>query len=254
MKNIWIGLFVLALLLPAAALAHFMVLQPSANIVIERDNEIVTVDMRFAHPFEQSLMDNDTPTQFGVMVAGKKHDLLPVVKTIKTNGMRTYRATYKIAQPGDHVFYVAPAPYYEPAEEKFIVHYTKTVVHGFGLQEGWDELVGLKTEIKPLTRPYGLWAGNVFQGQVLLEGKPVPHAEVEVGYDNKNGVTSPAEVFNIQVVHADQNGVFTYAMPRAGWWGFAALSEDENKKIGPDGKPKSIEIGAVIWVCANEMK
>ena len=50
-----------------------------------------------------------------------------------------------------------------------------------------------------------------------------------------------------QVIKADANGVFTYSMPKAGWWGFAALNEDE-KKIKHNGKMYPVEIGAVIWV------
>jgi cobalt/nickel transport protein len=50
-----------------------------------------------------------------------------------------------------------------------------------------------------------------------------------------------------QVIKADQNGVFTYAMPQAGWWGFAALNEDR-EKIKYEEEEKSVEIGAVLWV------
>jgi cobalt/nickel transport protein len=50
-----------------------------------------------------------------------------------------------------------------------------------------------------------------------------------------------------QVVKADADGVFTYAVPRAGWWGFAALNTSD-QKIKRDGEDKDIEIGAVIWV------
>ena len=43
-----------------------------------------------------------------------------------------------------------PQPYWEPAEDAFIIHYTKTVVTAFGDDGGWDEEIGLKTEIVPL--------------------------------------------------------------------------------------------------------
>jgi len=56
------------------------------------------------------------------------------------------------------------------------------VVTAFGDDEGWDREVGLKTEIVPLSKPYGLYAGNVFQGMVKLDGKPVPFCEAEVEY------------------------------------------------------------------------
>ncbi len=253
MKRLWI-VMALALLAPALALAHFMVVQPTADIVVDKEKSVVTVDLRFAHPFEQGIMDMAFPKQFGVLVNGKKTDLKPELKKIDHPDGRTYKVSYKLTRPGDHIFYVEPEPYWEPSENKFIIHYTKAIVHAFGLEEGWDELVGFKTEIKPLTRPYGLWTGNVFQGQVLLDGKSVPFAEIEVSHDNKQGVKSPAEVFNIQVVMADANGVFTYGLPHAGWWGFAALSDSDKKLPGPGGEEKDVELGALIWVYAVDMK
>ena len=36
------------------------------------------------------------------------------------------------------MFYMEPKPYWEPAEDCFIIHYTKTVVTAFGDDEGWD--------------------------------------------------------------------------------------------------------------------
>ena len=113
---------------------------------------------------------------------------------------------------------------------------------------------GLKTEIIPLTRPFGVYAGNVFQGVVKVNGKPVPFTEVEVEYFNEDGKYSAAKgPFVTQVVKCDQDGVFTYALPKAGWWGFAALNEDDvTIKFGEEEKP--IEIGAVLWIQAYNMR
>ena len=255
MKRLNIAVLFTVLLMPALAAAHFMVVQPSMSVVIDQDEMRVIVDVRFAHPFEQDVMDMALPVQFGVLAHGKKIDLKGELKEIKAGNNRTYTAAYRIIRPGDHIFFVKPQPYWEPSEEKFLVHYTKTVVNAFGLEEGWDKLVGFKTEIRPLTRPYGLWTGNAFQGQVLLNGGPVPGAKVEVTYDNSgNKVKAPAQVYHIQVVSADQNGVFTYVMPRAGWRGFAALNEDEKKLKSPEGKLVPVEIGAVIWIKAEDMR
>ena len=52
---------------------------------------------------------------------------------------------------------------------------------------GWDAELGLPTEIVPLSRPFGLWAGNLFQGVVKRDGAPVPHAEVEVEFYDEAG-------------------------------------------------------------------
>jgi cobalt/nickel transport protein len=137
-----------------------------------------------------------------------------------------------------------PQAYWEPAEDTYIIHYTKTFVAAFGADEGWDTPIGLPTEIVPLTRPFGNYAGGVFQGQVLIKGKPAPGAEIEVEFYNKDGkYKAPSDYHVTQVVKADANGVFTFTCPVEGWWGFAALSEADYKI-----KDKSVELGAVLWV------
>jgi cobalt/nickel transport protein len=234
--------------------AHFGVIIPSDDIVSKEDKKDITLQIKFMHPFEGHYMNMEMPKAFGVIVDGKKQDLLQTLKKNVVKGFTTWEASYKIKQPGDYVFFVEPAPYWEPAEESFIIHYTKVIVNALGLEKGWDSEVGLKTEIVPLTRPYGLWAGNVFQGIVKVDGKPVPYAEVEVEYYNEGGkVKAPDEPYITQVVKSDANGVFTYAMPKAGWWGFAALNTADFK-LKHEGKEYPVEIGAVLWVKTREMK
>jgi len=234
--------------------AHFGVIIPSDDIVAKEDRKTITLDVKFIHPFEGHYMNMEMPKAFGVMVEGKKQDLLKTLQKKEVKKFSTWEASYQIKGPGNYAFYVEPAPYWEPAEEAFIVHYTKVIVNALGLEEGWDEEIGLKTEIVPLTRPYGLWAGNVFQGTVKVDGKPVPYAEVEVEYYNEGGkIKPPAEPYITQVVKADQNGVFAYAMPKAGWWGFAALSTADYK-MAREGKEYPVEIGAVLWVKTRDMK
>jgi len=77
---------------------------------------------------------------------------------------------------------------------------------------------------------------------------------VEIEYYNEDGkFQAPADYMVTQTTKADQNGVFTYAAPKAGWWGFAALSTADFK-IKHDGEDKEVEIGAVIWVEFQEWK
>ena len=100
----------------------------------------------------------------------------------------------------------------------------------------------------PLSKPFGLYAGNVFQGIVKRNGKPVPYAEVEIEYYNRGGkYRAPTDYMVTQAIKADGNGVFTYAAPWAGWWGFAALTTAD-ATIRHDGQEKPVELGAVIWV------
>ncbi len=239
----------------SAAPAHFQMIIPSDDIVETRDSRAIDIKIMFIHPFEGHYMNMAQPVQFGVLSGGSKQDLLSSLKPVTKKGHKSFTAVHKLKRPGDKIYYIEPEPYWESAEDCFIIHYTKVIVNAFGLEEGWDEEIGLKTEIVPLTRPYGLYAGNIFQGIVKVGGKPVPFSEVEVEYYNESGrLKAPAAPFITQVIKADAGGIFTYAMPRAGWWGFAALNEDSKKKKGPDGKEKDIEIGAVIWVKTIDMK
>ncbi len=234
--------------------AHFGMIIPSDDIVSKEDSKKIALQVQFIHPFEGHYMNMEKPKAFGVLDGTKKTDLLQTLKKKDVKGFITWETAYRIKRPGDKVFFIEPAPYWEPAEEIFIIHYTKVIVNALGLEQGWDSEIGLKTEIVPLTRPYGLWAGNVFQGIVKVDGKAVPHAEVEVEYYNEDGkIKPPAEPYITQVIKADKNGVFTYAMPKTGWWGFAALNTAEYR-LERGGKKYPVEIGAVLWVRTREMK
>lgn len=244
-----------AFLSPGAAQAHFQEVLPSADIVPEDGERSVTLDLTFTHPMEGGpVMDMGQPVQFGVLAEGRKQDLKSQLKAVKRGENKTaYQASYKLGAPADYVFYLQPAPYWEPAEGKFIVHMTKVVVD-FGSGEGWDQMAGLPAEIEPLVRPYGLWTGSLFRGIVRKNGKAVPFAEIEVEWKNDGSVTAPADPFITQVIKADASGQFAYAMPRAGWWGFAALLEGDKPMKSPDGKMAPVELGALIWVKATDMK
>ncbi len=228
--------------------AHFQVLMPNTDAATQQ-NRNIKFDMFFTHPFEQGpMMEMVKPKAVDLYLNGKKENLMGGIKQVKRSGKSAWEFSYQMKKPGDHIFVVTPDYYFEPAESVFIQHITKTVVNGFGMEEGWDTPVGLKAEIVPLTRPYGLYTGNVFTGKVLYKGKAVPYAEVEVEYYNAGSkVKAPTGTHITQVVKADGNGVFTYAMPFTGWWGFAALIEDD-VKLKKDGKQYPVELGALIWV------
>ena len=88
---------------------------------------------------------------------------------------------------------------------------------------------------------------------VLKNGAAVPFAEIEVEFVNDGSVAAPNDAFITQVLKADANGTFSYAMPHAGWWGFAALLEADAPMTSPEGKAVPVETGALIWVKATDM-
>jgi cobalt/nickel transport protein len=75
----------------------------------------------------------------------------------------------------------------------------------------------------------------------------VAGADVEVEFYNRDKKhEAPSDYMITQVVKTDDNGVFTYAVPFAGWWGFAALNTAA-EKMDHAGTPKDVELGAVLW-------
>ena len=232
--------------LPASA--HFGMIIPSDTMVMQNDDRSVHLAISFSHPFEGVGMNLVKPKKCSVVINGTPQDLLSTLAPAQVMQHDAWQLDYAVKRPGMYVFYMEPQPYWEPAEDSFIIHYTKTVVTAFGNDEGWDRAIGLKTEIVPLSKPYGLYKGNVFQGIVMLNGKAVPYSEIEVEYYNADqAATAPTDYMITQTIKADENGVFTYATPWAGWWGFAALNSADFT-LTHDGQEKNVEIGAVIWV------
>ena len=211
----------------------------------------VTVDFKFWHPFEGQYMNLVKPKAAGLWLGGQSQDLLPLLKEKRQGKFSTWTATVPIKKPGDYYVYMEPQPYWEPAEDCFIVHYTKAPINVMDTGEGWDQPLGLKMEIVPLTRPYGLYEGNSFSGQALYKGKPLAGAEVEVEFCNLKGKRkAPTPSHVTQVVKTGPDGGFSFTMPWAGWWGFAALHTDD-AKMDKDGKAKDVEVGGVIWIYAH---
>lgn len=248
------GLAVIATLGAAAApaFAHFQEILPSADVL--PDGGSVTLDLTFTHPMSQGpTMPMAKPVRFGVVRGDKMTDLTASLVQRTVDGEPAWTAKEDLIEPGAAVFFVEPQPYWEPAEGKFIVHYAKVVVDSYASGEGWDAMVGFPVEIDPLVRPTGLWTGNLFRGIVTKGGEPVPFAEIEIEYVNDGTVAAPNDAFVTQVIKAGPDGVFDYAMPRAGWWGFAALLEADQPMQSPDGKAVPVELGALVWVKAVDM-
>jgi len=235
------------------ALAHFQEITPSADVL--PDGGTVALDLVFTHPVDGGpVMDMERPVRVGVLSAGTVTDLLPALVEKPVEGRLAWTLDHDLVEPGASIFFVEPQPYWEPSEGKYIIHYTKVVVDNYASGEGWNALVGLPVEIRPLTRPTGVWTGNAFSGVVLKDGQPVPFAEIEVEFINDGTVVPPNDAFVTQVITADANGTFTYAMPRAGWWGFAALLEADAPMTSPEGEEVPVEAGALMWVKATDME
>lgn len=228
--------------------AHFGMVIPSHNIITS-SNRSLTLTLSFSHPFDNIGMALARPKSFSVMLDGVTEDLLPTLEKTKVMAATAWQTDYPVKRPGVHHFVMEPSPYWEAAEDLSIIHYTKTIIAAFGGDEGWDVPMGLPTEIIPLTRPFGNYGGNSFNGRVLVNGRPVGSAEIEVEYYNREkNLTAPSDHHVTQVVKADENGVFTFTCPHPGWWGFAALNKAGYTLPDPQGNSKPVELGAVLWI------
>lgn len=265
------ALMVFGFSLPASA--HFMVVY-TPEIALEESGD---VDMRivFTHPAEAGhTMDMGGIKEFYVVSQRgdndpKRVDLKDTLKEITWTNPESSNKAYAAFIPkktvrsiGDHIFVVVPGYYYEKEEELYMQQITKLMLNVGGVPGNWSEPLGLPCEIVPLSKPYALWTGNVFQARVLSDGKPVAGAEVEVEYMNhmpdlknnsmpaKGAVEYPQSAFVTQTIFSDDQGYITFSIPRAGWWGFAALG------VGPEKKHEGKELSqdAVIWVKAVDMK
>lgn len=260
MNRLFAAALAAALATPAAA--HFqLIYAPDPNIEAPGD---VTLKLIFWHPMENGhAMDMGEPQEFFYAFRDERTDLLPSLAPITFKGAdneaAAYEATLPVRRNGDYILALTPAPYYEESEDIYIQQITKVFFNKAGLPTGWNEPLGLPTEIVPLNKPTNILVGSTFSGQVLSEGKPVAGAEIEIEYlaaepDMETNTVGEATVGEAPggtlVAITDANGVFTFGIPRAGHWGFGALgtgpeTEHEGKELSQD---------AVIWIKAYDLE
>ena len=251
-----------AALLPMGAQAHFqLIYTPDVNL--QKPAEIPIL-LLFWHPFENGhAMDMGKPEQFFVSHKGKKTDLLDTLKPVTFTGAENSAAAsetkYQLKGIGDYIFALVPAPYLETTEDKYIQQIAKSYVNLGETPTGWDEPLGLPTEVVPLVKPTAVVTGSTFTGRVLSEGKPVAGTELEIEYiaAEPNLATRTAGKVTVTpppggtlVIHTDDNGVFTFGIPKAGFWGFAALGTGPAKEF----QGKELSQDAIIWIRANDLK
>ena len=240
------------------AVAGIGVILPSDDLLVAGEKPEVTLQLRIFNPQERHFMELARPKGFSVTLLGEETSLLPGLKPDREQQPTAWLTGTALKRPGDYLVHAETAPLWDPAEEEFVVHHVKLCVNVAGLEEDWDEPVGIEAEIVPMTRPYGLWAGNLFSGQVFLKGDPLPYAAIEVVTlgttpENPGLPALPAGPYRLQTLRADAGGVFHYAMPKAGWWGFAATI-DADWTIKRDGSERPVSLVTSYWVQAREMK
>ena len=119
----------LAVLVAATpAIAHYGMIIPNDPMISQEDGRSITLTMSFSHPFEMDGMVLERPASFGVTHAGETTDLLGSLEDATVMDDKGFTLEYPLERPGTYVFHMEPQPYWEPAEDAFIIHYTKTYV------------------------------------------------------------------------------------------------------------------------------
>jgi len=271
-KSLFAGM--LLALASIQASAHFIVMY-TPQTAINRVTDDIPMNIVFTHAFAGGpTMSMGKPQRFyyskrqGVGTPSEEVDLMPYLEEIQwqTDGgnVSAWEANIPrnvMRSVGDYQIVVEPEPYLESGEGLYIQQFAKVMINVGGVPGNWLETLGLPAEIEALNKPYANWTGAVFRGIVLSDGIPVPYTQVEVEYlnhplDVENRrfqeqvlINAPHPSLEAQVILTNEAGEFSFAMPKAGWWGFAALS------VGPqrehNGMPLSQD--AILWVQVTDL-
>src|SRR4051794_24088443 len=152
------GLLVGTLAAATPARSHYHILH--ADKASAATDEVVTVTLRFGHPFEHQIFPTQKPRRAIVLTPDEKIvELNPKTERVDSpvpNGepIPSYRWKFTPTQRGDYVFAVQCDPVWLPDEAVFLEDTVKVTVH-VQAQKLWDAAAGARFELVPLTRPYG---------------------------------------------------------------------------------------------------
>jgi cobalt/nickel transport protein len=266
---------VAAVLVPAAS-AHYNMLLPDKASAAKGDT--VHFLYQWGHPFEHELFDAPAPEGVAVIAPDGKTTNYPgdfLQKASVPSGdkkVTAYRFSYKPEQRGDYIFLLKLPPIWMEEEQEFYHDIVKVILH-VQAQKGWDGATGKDFEFLPLTRPYGLLPGAVFQAQVRepetrearddmprrnlpevieeLQKQRPPGRLVEIErYNGTPPKELPADEFITRTVRADPNGVATTTLTEPGWWCLTAQRDGDKKDHS--GKMYPVKQRTTFWVHVDE--
>jgi uncharacterized GH25 family protein len=275
-----LALALLGLSAPLAR-AHFNMLLPQAASI--KKGEAVTVDYQWGHPFEHQLFDAPKPDLvFAVAPDGSHIDLTDSVEKVSVPAgdkkATAYRFRFTPQQRGDYVLVLLTPAIWMEEEQEFWQDAVKVVLH-VQAQRGWDapallhgeNVYGFRghtwasdvfLEFVPLTRPYGLRPGMVFQARALKLPPPVvigapptppPAADTLVEIERYNPAPPkqlPPDEDITRTAKTDPNGVVTGTLAEPGWWCLTAGRGGGKRERG--GKDYPVRQRTTLWVFVDE--
>ncbi len=123
----------------------------------------------------------------------------------------------------------------------------RTIVH-HGIFRGWKDPLGLPFEMIPLTRPYGIHAGEAFRVQLMVDGKPLANGDV---WAEKYQVPAlkkplPPDALVTRMVQADSVGTASITLNSPGWW--VLFATHDKGELEKDGKSGTVTVQDAMWV------
>jgi cobalt/nickel transport protein len=246
----------------APAQAHYHILLPDRPSVKPGDK--VTLTYVFGHPFEHDLFDTEKPARATVFAPdGKATDVLAGLQKVETNGhddkrIGAYQFVFQPEGRGDYSIVFESPPIWMGDEKHFVRDTARVTIH-VETQKGWDARLGEANRfaVVPLTRPYGLRAGTVFQAAVHpAESGGVSHlVEVERFNPQPPRALPPDEHITLGL-KTDPLGTATCTLPDPGWWGITAVRRHAAEAKPPtrerDGKAYPVVERATLWVLVDD--
>ncbi|NPB09552.1 MAG: DUF4198 domain-containing protein [Thermodesulfobacteria bacterium] len=170
-----------------------------------------------------------------------------------------WQARFIAQSPGDHYLVLTTDPTLVPGAGEVWREWVKVPLH-VEQRKGWERTLGLRVEIVPLTRPYGLVAGSVFKARVLFEGEPasgirvqmVPYLGVylrpeELPLDENERPDVPLMYGDLLT---DEGGCLTVSFPHPGWWLLSAIFPAGNFTLGQQKFPFYLRASFWLYVKA----
>src|SRR5262249_32668594 len=249
------------LLFAAPTYAHFHMLLPAKHSI--REDEQVVVTYQFGHPFEHELGDAEKPIRAVAFAPdGKSTDLLPAVEKVflpAVEGKRAvgYQIAFRPSGRGDFTLVFESPPVWMVDEKHFVHDVTRVVIH-VQTQNGGDKRHVDPNDFTliPLTRPYGLRPGTVFQALARPGAANVSHLVEVERYNPAPPKTLPPDEQITLALKSDPAGVATCTLPDPGWWAVTAT-----RRYGPkqtqstrerEGKAYPVVERATLWVFVDD--
>jgi cobalt/nickel transport protein len=242
-----------------SARAHYNMFLPERHSI--KRGETVTLLYQWGHPFEHQLFDAPAPEKVLVLSPdGKTTDLTRRMEKViavpaGAKQVTAYRLHFTAEQRGDYVFIVNSAPIWMPEDDLFFQDTVKVVLH-VQAQKGWDAAAEVPFQLTPLTQPYGLQPGMVFQAEINqrpLPKRPGEQANLLVEIEHYNSAPPRALPPDEQITRTaktDPNGVVTCTLTEPGWWCITA--QRDGGKREHEGKIYPVRQRATFWVFVDE--